>query len=217
MTNGLVIPLAAFHLESELLPRHGCAPRRPRSPWRQRPSGCQCSPGHHCSPSGPDQTSPAALLQRSNARFPACRPRTTRYCLLPVSNTAYIKISRQRDRDMTKIPTGCQRLNFIETKAPNGKPLGGLSPKTKQYNVTAPPECKPSPQFPPFLRQPFFLLTPSCLFLILVDGFGLVDRFLQRDTPSPPPWRTLARISFLLPLNPTNAPWAFTCLCAHGA
>lgn len=38
---------------------------------------------------------------------------------------------------------------------------------------------------------------------MLAAGFGLADRFLQRDTPSPPPWRTLARIPFLF--VPTNA------------
>src|ERR1051325_3927598 len=53
---------------------------------------------------------PASMSRRS---ISSVSPATTRYCLLPVSTTAYIKRFRQRDGDETKNRIQCQRLILL--------------------------------------------------------------------------------------------------------
>src|SRR5664279_4422639 len=67
---------------------------------------------------------PSLLINRTRSKVTGCpastarrsifsvSPALTRYCLLPVSNTAYINHSDPRDADETRMRLRCQHVNF---------------------------------------------------------------------------------------------------------
>src|ERR1035441_6152019 len=74
----------------------------------------------------PTESLPSLLTKRTRSKVTGCpastasrstsslSPALTRYCLLPVSNTAYINQSDQRDDDETRMPRWCQHVSLSE-------------------------------------------------------------------------------------------------------
>src|ERR1017187_162308 len=78
----------------------------------------------------PTASLPSLLTKRTRSKVTGCPASTarrsissvslavTRYCLLPVSNTAYINHSDQRDADETRMPRWCQHVRLSRETRP---------------------------------------------------------------------------------------------------